>query len=144
MVSPFIFVRVFYVQLIITKKNPQPNHLNGSRRTFLQLRFKNVNNLLAVRKSLFPAVQANNEKLDAFNIYADTIMADLEDTVDDYNGRSKVLDAIDNIIDIREYDVPYHVRVAIDKSKLHMDIYIYIYIYIYYFLLLTLKRHSYR
>ena len=27
-----------------------------------------------------------------------------------------VVDASDHIIDIREYDVPYHVRVAIDKG----------------------------
>lgn len=26
-------------------------------------------------------------------------------------------DASDYIVDIREYDVPYHVRVAIDKSQ---------------------------
>lgn len=26
-------------------------------------------------------------------------------------------EAIENIIDIREYDVPYHVRVAIDLGK---------------------------
>ena len=28
-----------------------------------------------------------------------------------------VIDASDHIIDIREYDVPYHVRVAIDKGR---------------------------
>lgn len=27
------------------------------------------------------------------------------------------IDASDFILDIREYDVPYHVRVAIDKGK---------------------------
>jgi DNA polymerase elongation subunit (family B) len=30
-----------------------------------------------------------------------------------------VVDATDFIVDIREYDVPYHVRVAIDKGTLH-------------------------
>ena len=28
-----------------------------------------------------------------------------------------VIDASDYIVDIREYDVPYHVRVAIDRGK---------------------------
>lgn len=30
-----------------------------------------------------------------------------------YNG---IIDASDYIVDIREYDVPYHVRVSIDKG----------------------------
>jgi DNA polymerase epsilon subunit 1 len=30
---------------------------------------------------------------------------------------SATIDASDFIVDIREYDVPYHVRVAIDKGK---------------------------
>lgn len=29
----------------------------------------------------------------------------------------EVIDASDHIVDIREYDVPYHVRVAIDKGR---------------------------
>ena len=39
---------------------------------------------------------------------------------DDHNDSRKatsVLEASDCIIDIREFDVPYHVRVAIDKGK---------------------------
>jgi DNA polymerase epsilon subunit 1 len=35
----------------------------------------------------------------------------------DYNRRHNgIADASDYIVDIREYDVPYHVRVAIDKG----------------------------
>ena len=33
--------------------------------------------------------------------------------------QKKLADQMDNLIDIREYDVPYHVRVAIDK-KIHV------------------------
>lgn len=38
---------------------------------------------------------------------------------DVYNDRraNDLTDASDYIVDIREYDVPYHVRVSIDKSK---------------------------
>jgi DNA polymerase epsilon subunit 1 len=42
------------------------------------------------------------------------------DTFDeqDYDRRQDgFVDASDFIVDIREYDVPYHVRVAIDKGK---------------------------
>ena len=43
------------------------------------------------------------------------------DFFDDHNDLRKpttVLEASDCIIDIREYDVPYHVRVAIDKGTI--------------------------
>ena len=44
------------------------------------------------------------------------------DLMDDDNGYDrqpyKLADASDSIVDIREYDVPYHVRVAIDKGRL--------------------------
>jgi DNA polymerase elongation subunit (family B) len=37
---------------------------------------------------------------------------------DDHDARNdSFLDASDFIVDIREYDVPYHVRVAIDLGK---------------------------
>lgn len=35
---------------------------------------------------------------------------------DDPRHMDKVIDASDFIVDIREFDVPYHVRVAIDKG----------------------------
>lgn len=42
---------------------------------------------------------------------------DLHDDDQDIDRRiSGIADASDYIVDIREYDVPYHVRVAIDKG----------------------------
>jgi DNA polymerase elongation subunit (family B) len=42
---------------------------------------------------------------------------DIFDETNDYDKRpSGVADASDFIVDVREYDVPYHVRVAIDKG----------------------------
>jgi DNA polymerase epsilon subunit 1 len=44
---------------------------------------------------------------------------DIFDDDYDYDRRPTVtVDASDFILDIREYDVPYHVRVAIDKGGL--------------------------
>lgn len=37
--------------------------------------------------------------------------------VDDRRGNVSITDASDFIVDIREYDVPYHVRVMIDKGS---------------------------
>ncbi len=43
---------------------------------------------------------------------------DLYDNERDNDKRlNGITDASDYIVDIREYDVPYHVRVAIDKSS---------------------------
>lgn len=39
-----------------------------------------------------------------------------DDELDDDVRLNKTMNASDFIIDIREYDVPYHVRVAIDKG----------------------------
>jgi DNA polymerase epsilon subunit 1 len=48
-----------------------PNHLLGYRRTFLQLRFANVNDLLAVRKVVTPVVEKNRKKVNAMDTYAE-------------------------------------------------------------------------
>ncbi len=42
---------------------------------------------------------------------------DIFDETNDHERRPNgVVDASDFIVDVREYDVPYHVRVAIDKG----------------------------
>jgi DNA polymerase epsilon subunit 1 len=48
-----------------------PNHLTGYRRTFLQLTFANVNDLLAVRKAVAPIVEKNKKNVDAMDTYAE-------------------------------------------------------------------------
>ncbi|KAL9639324.1 MAG: hypothetical protein Q9204_001158 [Flavoplaca sp. TL-2023a] len=98
-----------------------PNHLLGYRRTFLQLYFHNVGNLLEARKTLMPLAENNKKNMNAMDIYAEVASANAGfDLFDDEresdrqdDGRA---DASDYIVDIREYDVPYHVRVAIDKD----------------------------
>lgn len=48
-----------------------PNHLTGYRRTFLQLNFANVNDLLAVRKVLAPIVEKNKKNVNALDTYVE-------------------------------------------------------------------------
>ncbi|KAK4997483.1 DNA polymerase epsilon catalytic subunit [Elasticomyces elasticus] len=98
-----------------------PNHLLGYRRTFVKLSFANVNDLLAVRKTIMPIADKNKKKMTAMDIYAEVASASvgLDHFYDDDNDGKRpsgVVDASDSIVDIREYDVPYHVRVAIDKD----------------------------
>ena len=40
-----------------------------------------------------------------------------DDDIEESAASRPALDAIEHIIDAREWDVPYHIRVAIDKSK---------------------------
>ncbi|KAK9452621.1 hypothetical protein V1511DRAFT_507411 [Dipodascopsis uninucleata] len=106
----------------VTKEDlNMPNHLVGYRRTFIKLSFENIRNLLAVRRDLMPLAERNRERLDALDVYAEVSAMDMELDSDILNisPRPKVsrdLDVTDYITDVREYDVPYHVRVSIDKD----------------------------
>ncbi|KAA8646060.1 DNA polymerase epsilon catalytic subunit POL2 [Aspergillus tanneri] len=98
-----------------------PNHLLGHRRTFLRLNFANVSHLLEVRRALLPLAEKNKKNVNVMDTYADVSSSNAGfDLFDDEiinearsNGNTQ---ASDFIVDIREYDVPYHVRVAIDKG----------------------------
>ncbi|EPQ62829.1 Bgt-527 [Blumeria graminis f. sp. tritici] len=48
-----------------------PNHLLGYRRTFFELRFNNVTDLLAARKDIMPIAARNKTSMDAMEIYAE-------------------------------------------------------------------------
>ncbi|KAI9860198.1 MAG: DNA polymerase epsilon catalytic subunit [Trichoglossum hirsutum] len=106
----------------VTREDLQmPNHLLGYRRTFLQLKFANVPDLLTVRKVLMPIAEKNKKNLTAMDTYAEVSSStsgfDIFDELRENDKRSNAIaDASDYIVDIREYDVPYHVRVAIDKN----------------------------
>ncbi|KAG8951372.1 DNA polymerase epsilon catalytic subunit [Tulasnella sp. 424] len=103
-----------------------PNHLLGYRRLYLQLRFKNITNLLSVRKDLLPLALKNSQKMDAIDAYAEVVnaTANMQVSMDDSwtaeaessTSKSRNTDPRDLIVDIREYDVPYYLRVAIDND----------------------------
>ncbi|KAI9489936.1 hypothetical protein BDB00DRAFT_875783 [Zychaea mexicana] len=99
-----------------------PNHLIGRKRVLIQLFFRNVSDLLSVRKILLPAAQKNREKTNAVDTYAEVVSETNHIRYDPGSGlasmssRKNFNEAIENIIDIREYDVPYYVRVAIDLN----------------------------
>lgn len=109
-----------------------PNHLMGHHRTFLQLCFRNVTDLLTIRRDLLPLALANSAKRDAVDAYAEVVSAtasggaQIDIAFEDelaglsINGKSGPgshdRDPREGIIDIREYDVPYYLRVAIDND----------------------------
>ena len=110
-----------------------PNHLMGHRRLYLQLHFRNVSDLLTVRRDIMPLALANSAKLDAVDAYAEVVNATAAATTnielegewaadaDEGAGSSRRTggrdkDPREGIIDIREYDVPYYLRVAMDNE----------------------------
>jgi DNA polymerase epsilon subunit 1 len=101
-----------------------PNHLLGHRRLFLQLCFRNVTDLLTVRRDLMPLALANGAKRSAIDAYAEVVTA-TESSHMDIDGpwgaeagtsAARDKDPRDAIIDIREFDVPYYLRVAMDNE----------------------------
>ncbi|KAI7977288.1 hypothetical protein EIK77_004704 [Talaromyces pinophilus] len=108
------------VRRIVREDLQMPNHLLGNRRTFLRLSFANVGNLLEARKLLMPIAEKNKKNVTAMDTYAEMARTsagfDLFDDELDESRPNAALNASDFIIDIREYDVPYHVRVSIDKD----------------------------
>jgi DNA polymerase epsilon subunit 1 len=68
------------------------NHLSGTKGKFLQLRFRTVSALMDVRKVVLPIVERNALRRD----------------------EASGADVLECFCDIREYDVPYYVRVSID------------------------------
>ncbi|KAK5995581.1 DNA polymerase epsilon catalytic subunit A [Cladobotryum mycophilum] len=97
-----------------------PNHLLGYRRTFIELRFANVQDLMSARRDIMPIAERNRKNMNAMDAYAEVatstnnfdLFDDLRD--DERNTNTAISDASDFVVDIREYDVPYHVRVMID------------------------------
>ncbi|EJD53603.1 DUF1744-domain-containing protein [Auricularia subglabra TFB-10046 SS5] len=104
-----------------------PNHLMGHRKLYLQLCFKNVTDLLAVRRDIMPLALANSAKMNAVDAYAEVVNAEAalrvqweqEARTEAWGADGEVhkdKDPRESIVDIREFDVPYFLRVAIDNE----------------------------
>jgi DNA polymerase epsilon subunit 1 len=103
------------------------NHLAGKRRLFIALYFRNCTDLLQVRKYLLPIVRRNKKQKNAVDTYGNhIIITDYSflaptTTLEQESMDSGVIhsmttgkDCADYILDIREYDIPYYLRAAID------------------------------
>uniref|UniRef100_A0A669ECA5 DNA polymerase epsilon catalytic subunit n=1 Tax=Oreochromis niloticus TaxID=8128 RepID=A0A669ECA5_ORENI len=100
-----------------------PNHLVGLKRNYIKLAFNTVDDLVKVKREIAPAVRKNREREQSNDAYTSMLSSALSGgnvTSVDEDGMSKsISDQLDNIVDMREYDVPYHVRVSIDL-KIHV------------------------
>jgi DNA polymerase epsilon subunit 1 len=71
---------------------------------------------------LQPIAEKNKKNQNAMDTYVEVASANagfdlFKDELED-SRRTGIADASDNIVDIREFDVPYHVRLTIDKSMM--------------------------
>lgn len=83
----------------------------------IQLNFHNVTDLLAARKLIMPLIQKNKEKKEIKDSYEEIALSNINNDLEDSSSNQRIIqDPSELIYDIREYDVPYHVRVAIDKD----------------------------
>ncbi|KAH8310400.1 hypothetical protein KR044_001123, partial [Drosophila immigrans] len=91
------------------------NHLSGLQQQYLKLSFLNQTAMTKVRRELMAAVRRNQEREQCNTYYMQMLASSLaqSSSTDDGSGKRQQ-DYMDSILDIREHDVPYHVRVSID------------------------------
>ncbi|KAJ2887474.1 DNA polymerase epsilon catalytic subunit [Coemansia asiatica] len=92
-----------FVETVEREDLRMANHLTGRKRKQVKLGFRNVQDLLAVRRELQPIIRRNEKQSDVVHAYAgdgDVAMRSVEEM----------------LVEMREFDVPYYLRVAIDKG----------------------------
>uniref|UniRef100_A0A182JCC0 DNA polymerase epsilon catalytic subunit n=1 Tax=Anopheles atroparvus TaxID=41427 RepID=A0A182JCC0_ANOAO len=99
-----------------------PNHLSGLKQNLLKLSFHNTTQMNKVKRDLNNAVRKNREREKANTYYMQMLSTSLSTAIrfDANDGEGSVtnqnVDFYDYIEDMREHDVPYHVRVSIDLN----------------------------
>ena len=117
------------VAIVIKEDLDLPNHLMGLTRKLIKLSFLNTNHMMKLKTALMPIVRRNQEKAKSQDAYTSLLSNVLSAQNDGPSGSSgvktamgnksaseKTMEQSENILDVREYDVPYHVRVAIDLN----------------------------
>ncbi|KAE8646908.1 DNA polymerase epsilon catalytic subunit A isoform X1 [Cucumis sativus] len=99
--------RIADIEILQKEDLDLKNHLSGLRKTYLKLSFDTVQELMNVKSELVHVVENNWAKSDAAEAYDSILFGKRE---------QKPQDFLECIIDLREYDVPYHVRFAIDHD----------------------------
>ncbi len=87
------------------------NHLSGKTQTYIKLTFKNEQDLMSVRKELLPLVVKNQAERQTQEAYEGWYNAG------DYaDGSRRNTNFSQKILEIREYDLAYQIRVQIDSE----------------------------
>ncbi|CAI5437915.1 unnamed protein product [Caenorhabditis angaria] len=89
------------------------NHLSGLKKTYIKLTFPSSVELAKVRKDLMPLIRKNKEKIKKESQYVTFLANNMGGKT---QAEYKDGDILSSIVDIREYDVPFHMRVSIDEK----------------------------
>jgi DNA polymerase epsilon subunit 1 len=137
------FLRRKYEATIATTSREQredlklPNHLAGLHREYVKVNFHNINDLMTVRRDIQPLALKAQMNKDAVDTYTEALQENEESQFsasmaiglesDQWMGNKAAkgkaraghtrLDPEECINDLREYDIPYYLRVAIDKGE---------------------------
>ncbi|KAI9293341.1 hypothetical protein K502DRAFT_366802 [Neoconidiobolus thromboides FSU 785] len=107
------------IELIVKEDLALQNHLSGNKRELLKLSFMNVSDLLTVRKTILPIAQTNEAGMEVNEVFSSNPFSMKDPNFNQkkqQGGIELANSALKNIIGIREYDVPYLCRVAIDNN----------------------------
>ncbi|XP_015586460.1 DNA polymerase epsilon catalytic subunit A [Cephus cinctus] len=117
-VSTFLFKKfngiVLKIETVSKEDLDLPNHLTGLKQKYLKLSFSNLTNLMRVRREITSAVKANKAREKSHTYYTDLLASSLNPY--DQQTNKRLSDNMDSVLDIREHDVPHHVRVSIDTK----------------------------
>ncbi|KAI9013156.1 hypothetical protein BC832DRAFT_282542 [Gaertneriomyces semiglobifer] len=117
-VEDYIRRRFEHVLIGVEKINKddlsQANHLLGIKRTLLKIKFWNMQNLMACRRDLLPAVNRNKAKQDSMGAYEELAEMAVQKAEHDQAIHRNTREALDYVVDLREYDVMYYIRAAIN------------------------------
>ena len=96
----------------------EPNHLRPSYngRPVLKLSFDTTQQLLDVKRELQPLIEANKTKVNSEDYIVGALLKQTQNANRSSTNNQNSLNEnpMDSLVDIREYDVPYHVRACID------------------------------
>eukprot|EP01132_Coremiostelium_polycephalum_P007732 gene7732-9508_t len=92
------------------------NHLSGLTRKYLKVKFHNVQHLLSVRSEIMPIIKKNKQRITTTAAYEDPYSSKTYFSQQQQSKKKIVIGkhTTEYILDIREYDVTYYVRCAID------------------------------
>ncbi|PAV80405.1 hypothetical protein WR25_03570 [Diploscapter pachys] len=88
------------------------NHLSGIQRPYLKISFSSMVELGKLKRDLMPLIRKNKSRVKNESTYT----AALARHMGGLNNHEALDDLLSQVIDIREHDLPYHMRVAIDEK----------------------------
>ncbi|GAX75625.1 hypothetical protein CEUSTIGMA_g3069.t1 [Chlamydomonas eustigma] len=92
------------------------NHLSGLQRKLLKVSFYNSQQLAEVKREVVPIVSRNRAKSKTTAAYSNLTRVGGAGRDQQLGAAVQLQDVLDSIVDLREHDVPYHVRFAIDTD----------------------------